>query len=356
MYYDFYGNPLSKVYDFLGKVLSDSRYKTFSVLADSYGAFEGHTDPLTNAHYYPSADVTDYTQMWWFLFGQSYGCTLDKCNAFSGSRVSNDANFGGGIENNFIGRSSNLGNPDLIIVLGGTNDFWNAIEVGTDKFSGWSDSDLTKYRPAVSYLINKLKTEHPDADIIWLWNKKMTGYGPPNGAQIYPNYERATYEICEHYGIPCIDLTMEVVGNHPSAVGMKQIRNTIMEHLGEEPRIVRNVTIGLTMPCNLTWNPDSNKFSIGTVDAHQLYVIEMTVDSVGSSDAYIYISASANQSAVFASFEEYKGKTGKFVKLIETSNFNVGSDVTLKFSVTGSSRNATISNLSIKQVTYDIVR
>lgn len=200
-YYDINGNIITTLYDILGNIIkSKKRYKTFSVLADSYGAFQNHTDPLTNVHYYPSADVTDHTQMWWYLFGQSYGCTLDRCNAFSGSRIADDPKWFQGIEQCYITRSKNLGNPDLILVLGGTNDVWNSIPLGDYKYSNWTDSDKQTFRGACSCLIDGMKKQYPNADIYFLCN--TIALSATNNFPVAHEYYLSMHEVCKHYNIP----------------------------------------------------------------------------------------------------------------------------------------------------------
>ena len=55
----------------------------FSILGDSYSAFEGYIDPATNDPYeYEISGVTDVEQMWWYKLSVNMGWTMEKNNSF----------------------------------------------------------------------------------------------------------------------------------------------------------------------------------------------------------------------------------------------------------------------------------
>lgn len=349
--YDINGNTLSNIFDILGNIIRDNvgRYKTFSVLADSYGAFEGYTDPGTNAYYYPSNDVTEYTQMWWYLFGNSYGCTLDKCNAFSGSRVANDPEWFQGVEQCYIARSDNLGNPDLILILGGTNDVWNGITIGSPVYEGWTDENKQEFYGACAYLIAHIKTVYPSAHIIWMCNTRAISADSNLSSN---QYYLALHEVCDHYSVPCLDIAPEITGNHPTAHGMEQIRNDLMIHLEEEPNIVRELPMTLSMPANITWSPDANNFTVDHIEQGKLYKVDINVTDIGGSDSYVNVSSTGTTTAAFAKFDAYKGQNGKMSVIVEASQYANGENIKISLSVTGTTRTATISELHIYEVSY----
>ena len=371
MVYDVNGNVLTSVYNLMGDSLSQcydkdgnplisdtpeppSRYRTFSVLADSYGAIQGGVTPDTNVVYYPTEgnDVTSISQMWWYLFGESYGCTLVRNNSFSGSRVANDSSWYAGVENCYIGRASNIGDPDLIFVLGGTNDVWNHIPQGDEYiYDGWTDEDKATFRGALSYLFHYLKTEHPNADIIFICNTVVlrTSDQMWDGG-IY--YYQSACAICEHYGIPRINVYPEVVGNHPTAAGMGQIRNAIMKYLGEPLNVIRNISISLSLPKALTWNPQHTSFTIDHLEQYSLYRVTVSISAIGGDDTYVKISAAGSSAANFVSFEEYAGQTGTFSKVIEANSFHAGTDVVISINASGTTATATLSAIKIEEVSY----
>jgi hypothetical protein len=366
MVYDVNGNVLTSVYNLMGDSLSQcydkdgnplisdtpeppSRYRTFSVLADSYGAIQGGVTPDTNAVYYPAEnnDVTEISQMWWYLFGESYGCTLERNNSFSGSRVANDPNWYAGIENSFIGRANNLGSPDLIIVLGGTNDVWNSIPLGEYVFSDWTEADKETFRGGLSYLFNYLVDTY-GADVVFVCNK--VALRPDWGTGV--DYYQSAHVICDHMGIPICDVYPVVVGNHPTSVGMGQIRNAIMLKLGIEPNLIRNINVSLSLPASITWNPSINSFIVDHIEQYKLYRVTITVTAVGGSDTYVNVQASGSGTATFAAFSDYAGQVGTFTKIVEASGFVSGTDVTFSISAQGTTRTATLTAISIEEVSY----
>lgn len=366
MVYNIEGNTLENVYNQLGETLSQCydkdgnplisdtpepppEYTTFSVLSDSYGAISGGVTPDTNAIYYPADgnDVTEISQMWWYLFGESYGCTLERNNSFSGSRVANDPNWYAGIENSFIGRANNLGSPDLIIVLGGTNDVWNSIPLGEYVYSDWTETDKETFRGGLSYLFHYLVATY-DADVIFVCNKSALRSDWGTGVDYY----QSARAICNHYDIPRIDVYPDVVGNHPTAAGMGQIRNAIMEYLGEEPTVIRNISISLSLPKALTWNPQNASFTIDHMEQYSLYRVTVTISAIGGDDTYVKISAAGSNTANFVSFEEYAGQTGTFSKVVEANGFHAGTDVVISIIAQGTTRTATLSAIKIEEVSY----
>lgn len=99
----------------------------FSVLGDSFSAFEGTVDPDSNDVYnYERIGVTSAEQMWWHKVATAKEWTLEKNNSFSGSLMCNYWGFNAGPyykPHSFINRMDNLGNPDVIFIQGGTTMF-----------------------------------------------------------------------------------------------------------------------------------------------------------------------------------------------------------------------------------------
>lgn len=363
MVYDIDGNTISTVYDIEATLLeqcydidgndlfeSVERYQTYSVLSDSYGAIQGGVTPSTNAVYYPTEgnDVTEISQMWWYLFGESYGCDLDRNNSFSGSRIANDPNWYAGVENSFIGRANNIGDPDLIIVLGGTNDVWNSIPLGDYIYSEWTDSDKETFRGALSYLFHYLMTTY-EADIVFICNTSQIRSDWGDGVQYY----ESAHAICDEMNVPIADIYPVNIGNHPTSVGMGQIRNCIMKLLGEVPSLVRNINVSISLPKNITWNPQDASFVVDHIEQYKLYRVTITVSAVGGSDTYIYIQASGSGgTAKFASFEKYAGQTGTFSMVVEASGFVAGTDVNFAICAKGNNATATLTNITIEEVSY----
>ena len=353
-YYDIYGNELSKIYDILGSIVNvdSDRFKSFSVLADSYGAIENGVTPSTNAVYYPADgnDVTQISQMWWTLFAESYGCNLLVNNSYSGSRVANDPSWYAGIEQCYIGRSENLDSPDLILVLGGTNDVWNSIPLGEYVYADWTEGNKAEFRGALAYLLDSLQRNH-NAKIIVLCNTVAMKSDVSAWPTQYQYYD-SMHTVCTYYGVDCVDISPEVVGSHPTAHGMEQINTAIMKHLGEEPKVVKEMSLSFTTPIEATWNPSANASVTDAITQGKLYKVDITVDAIGSSDAYVNVSVLGTSSASFASFSNYAGQTGDMSMIVEASSYAESNAPTIKISVSGTTRTATISKFKIYEVEY----
>ena len=120
-----------------------------SILGDSYSTFEGCVSPSWNEVWYfntpklDKTDLTDPSQTWWRILLEDENYVLEKNNSFSGSTICttgyNAADFS---DRSFISRIHNLGNPDLILIFGATNDSWANSPVGEFKCDGWTEEDL----------------------------------------------------------------------------------------------------------------------------------------------------------------------------------------------------------------------
>lgn len=182
-----------------------------SILGDSYSTFEGYVYPDTNVCYYPCHDVNTVELMWWHLFISKYGLVLEKNNSYSGSTICYRESAPG---NSYIERAGNLGNPDIILVFGGTNDSWQNLPFGNYQYTDFEDKELYKFRPAFAFLMGYLKQLYPQATIVNLINP---------GINI--GYQVAMTDITKYYGICNIELGsfyLTTTG-HPTSEGMASI-------------------------------------------------------------------------------------------------------------------------------------
>ncbi len=201
-----------------------------SVLGDSYSTYGGYVSPETNLCWYNGTDrapgkvndVENVEQTWWYQLINDKGMVLDINNSFSGATVCctgyGKKDFS---DRAFISRVNNLGNPDVIIVLGGTNDSWAKSPVGEFKYEGWTKKDLMSFRPAFAYMLDRLKALYPDALILNVVNSELSDEVTSSQA-----------EICKHYGVTNIQLKdIDKQYGHPSIAGMKAIADQIAPHL-----------------------------------------------------------------------------------------------------------------------------
>ena len=204
-----------------------ARGQRVSILGDSYSTYEGRI-PKGNAVWYKEpanlskTDVTSADQTWWSLLVKECGYTLVTNDSYSGSTIS----FTGYHQNDysdrsFITRLPRLGNPDIILIFGCTNDSWAGVEVGSFKYEGIRREDLYTYRPALAWLLAYARMLHPDAAIYFIINDGLRD-----------EITQSTVTICSHYGIPYIQLhDIDKMAGHPSVLGMRQIAAQVKEGL-----------------------------------------------------------------------------------------------------------------------------
>ena len=143
--------------------------KKVSILGDSVSTYDGEI-PSGYAHQYPNGDVTTFSDTWVGQLLEETGMELEVLEAYAGSRVTQTGELASG--SHFVDdeRISNLGNPDVIIVFGGTNDLFqeNPPAVGEipDYFSVSADDfNKAEFAGAYLYLLMKLKERYTNARI-----------------------------------------------------------------------------------------------------------------------------------------------------------------------------------------------
>ena len=204
----------------------------FSVLGDSYSAFEGYVQPDSNDVWYcPPPDnfinVTSVEEMWWHQVGIETGWKLDMNNSFSGSLICNKdvAHYYGACS--FLRRMDNLGHPDVIFVFGGTNDVWQEAPLGNYVYNDWTEMQLCSFRPALAYLFASLQNLYPEATVYFMLDMQL-GSGPAD-APDPEEYKRSIQKIATHYGVPCIELNdVHKDWAHPDKQGQESIARQVL--------------------------------------------------------------------------------------------------------------------------------
>ena len=208
-----------------GKDPQPDPIKSFSVLGDSFSTFEGYVDPETNDvwTYYETIGVTEVEQLWWHQVALAKGWTLEKNNSFSGSLICNmnyDNYYG---SHSFLRRMNDLGDPDLILIFGGTNDIWDNAPMGEFKYSNWTEEELCTFRPALAALFDGLQRYYPEAQI-WFMGDDVLG----------EEFMESVHVIAHHFQINCIDLhDIHKDWMHPDAQGMTDIATQVLVALRE---------------------------------------------------------------------------------------------------------------------------
>ena len=199
-----------------------------SILGDSYSTFYGHIQPSANLAWYgvpgepKENDVSRVEQTWWSILAREGNYLLEVNNSYSGSTICCTGYEGADYSDRaFVTRTLNLGNPEVIIIFGGTNDSWAKAPVGNDRFSEWDKQSLYSFRPAFSYLLHSLVRLYPSARLYNVTNTELS-----------PEITTAMDEICRHYSVPNIRLhDIDKQWSHPSVAGMESIARQILSAL-----------------------------------------------------------------------------------------------------------------------------
>lgn len=199
--------------------------KSVSILGDSYSTFNGYLVPDTNYVWYPAEkrstnDVTDVRQTWWHRFIRENGFRLCINNSFSGATICytgyNKEDYS---DRSFCTRLKYLGNPDIILVFGATNDSWAKSPIGEFKYAGWTHGDLYKFRPAMAYMLSQLIDRYPGVDLYFIINDILSS-----------EVTESAKAICDHYGVKYIMLhDIDKQSGHPSVKGMEQIADQLRD-------------------------------------------------------------------------------------------------------------------------------
>jgi len=165
-------------------------------------------------------DVHSVEQTWWHQFVTKMGYELVCNNSFSGSTICHTGyNKEDYTDRSFITRLHHLGNPDIILIFGGTNDSWAGVPIGEYQYEGWTNADLYNFRPAFAYMLHNLRQLYPQAKIYNITNSELS--------------EAVTVsadEICRHYNVPNLLLKdVEKQWGHPSVKGMEAICNQLID-------------------------------------------------------------------------------------------------------------------------------
>lgn len=200
-----------------------------AVLGDSYSTFAGYLSPATNFTWYSADlnsdiaknnDVHSVEQTWWHQFVTKMGYELVCNNSFSGSTICHTGyNKEDYTDRSFITRLHHLGNPDIILIFGGTNDSWAGVPIGEYQYESWTNADLYSFRPAFAYMLHQLRQLYPQAKIYNITNSELS-----------EAVTTSADEICRRYNVPNLLLKdVEKQWGHPSVKGMKAICNQLID-------------------------------------------------------------------------------------------------------------------------------
>lgn len=221
--------------------------KKISILGDSISTYDGYVG--SNPSYYPSSDVTSVDDTWWKQIIERLNGKLLVNNSWSGSTVT----YRDGQSYKAMclpDRCENLGtdteNPDIILMLCGTNDYRGGISLGT--YTGADNlPELTAnlgFRECYAIMLNSVRIKYPDAKIycFTLFGGNNTTFpvktANTSSSKTLYDYNNAIKEIAELFGCEIIDLQkcgihystytkyLDAGGlTHPNKAGMTLIAN-----------------------------------------------------------------------------------------------------------------------------------
>lgn len=188
-----------------------------SVLGDSYSTFEGYI-PSGNLPWYhvgqEKTDVKSVGETWWnrWMYENKYKLGIN--NSYSGATVCDTGYKGRDYsDRSFVTRLHHLGHPDILFIMGGTNDSWAGSPIGEYKYAKWTKEDLYKFRPAMAYMLNEIRQLYPRTKVYFLLNSDLK-----------PEINESVHTICQKYKVPCLDLkNIDKKNGHPTVKGMAEI-------------------------------------------------------------------------------------------------------------------------------------
>ena len=210
------------------------------ILGDSYST---HKDliPEDYAYYYCTegrGEECPETKMlpeetWWGRFIKNMGAELILNNSYSGSTVGYTGYRGDcSTTTSFIYRYLTLRDAgffannkiDTLFVFGGTNDSWANAPLGCEMYSDWKKEDLYNVKPAICYLMSKMKEDLPNTRIVFIAN-----------CEIKEEIIECTKNAAERIGVECVVLAdVDKRNGHPTLLGMSQIYEQVVKKLSEK--------------------------------------------------------------------------------------------------------------------------
>lgn len=244
------------IYKKNGKLAEGLEGLKLSLLGDSISAYAG-TIPAGNDAYYTGSNsgVSNANQMWWSVLCALTGMTPLVINGYSGSGVTQlqDSQHVNKVPMSADARCSALHsgatNPDVILILGGLNDYTYAQSAQSEPLTWDGKTTPTlgnSFTEAYACMIKKLQTNYPNAIVVAL-STPFTMRGTDNGYTLthtssdhtytQANYNDAIEFVAKQMHIPFIrmdDLGMNrsnmyptfavdssTIPTHPNAAGQK---------------------------------------------------------------------------------------------------------------------------------------
>lgn len=198
-----------------------STIKKVSIIGDSVSTFNKdgfkivgyemfYPTPNSNDHAF---DVKSVEDTWWKQVINITGGIIDKNASYSGSGATSIDGMP-----DFQSRVPLLGNPDVIYVALGYNDWDTGVQIGSIDYDT-EFYDLTKFAPAYIKGIKDTIKQYPNAQIVCI-----------TFGNISKEYQDTIKNISNHYGLNYIYVG-EFGGLHPNKNEMKSVSEKIYKYL-----------------------------------------------------------------------------------------------------------------------------
>jgi len=253
-----------------------SRNTRVSVIGDSISTYAGWCDTTKGGAYYPrtDCDVDSVEKTWWYRLIYNYMSTGRFEKNISAGNTTIVQNSTGDSSAYWYGwdfgtrlQTLGLGNPDVVLVFGGTNDYGHTlynstseeliegVPMGSKTFPESAEDDLEElflvadeattvaqanaldgstYCGACIRLIRMLQTRYPSVKIVWVI-----------GDYVYSGMAEANRRIAAHFGDDQVR-TVDIFGKygyqasaipkfnyaHPTAAGMEVIASYAWQQVG----------------------------------------------------------------------------------------------------------------------------
>jgi len=201
------------------------------IFGDSYSTFEGYIPQGYDVYYTKNGDndVKSVDKTWWYSLITETNSKLVLNDSWSGSTIgyTGYGNSDCSKSSSFIRRLRKLSEEgffennkiDTVFVYGGTNDSWSDAPLGEFKLSDFEDKEFFSVLPAIGYYFQLLKETLPDADIYCLINTELK-----------KEITDALLKASNYVGINTVKFThIDKVNGHPTAKGMQEIKEQILE-------------------------------------------------------------------------------------------------------------------------------
>lgn len=209
--------------------------KKLAILGDSYSTYADYIPKGYASWYNPGAnalenDVQSVNDTWWKLFCEECHYEVVLNSSYSGSAVSYTGypemdsiktSFLYRMQQDFAGLKEKNIQPDLILIFGGTNDFWNNSPIGTIVEHSPTEEECLAFAPAFCKVMQDLKKDFPKSQLLALVNDDITS-----------EIRQIQQEAGKLLDFPVVLLKeIEKENGHPNRNGMKEIAKQLQKAL-----------------------------------------------------------------------------------------------------------------------------